>query len=148
MRTILLLLIVISCGGCVTAGSQNVVVEGHTYRLVTGDGLRTAFAGQKIRYPNPHGRGGGIISSVPRCDGFYPDGRYVSCGDRIPVIRGTYRVSRDSVCVYRGWGKERCYQLYRSKAGDYLLGHPGEQTALERIHLVPAGDDTVAPRMF
>ena len=148
MRTISLLLTVALCGGCVTAGAQRVVVEGQTFRLVTGDKLRAAFAGQKIRYSDPYELGGGVISSVPKCDGFYTDGRYLSCGDRVPVIHGTYRVTKDSVCIDKGWGKERCYQLYRSKAGDYLLGHPGERPALESIRLVPAADDTVAPRMF
>ena len=148
MRTITLLLTVVLCGGCVSAGSQQVLVEGRTFRLVTGEKLRAAFSGQKIRYPHPYDLGGGVISSAPKCDGFYPDGRYLSCGDRVPVIHGTYRVTQDSVCIDKGWGKERCYQLYRSRAGDYLLGHPGEQPALEPIRLVPAADDTVAPRMF
>lgn len=148
MRTIILLITVVLCDGCVTAGSQKVIVEGHTFRLVTGEKLRAALAGQKIRYPDPYRYGPEILSSVPKCDGFYPDGRYLSCGDRVPVIHGTYRITQDSVCTDLGWGKERCYHLYRSKAGDYLLGHPGEQPALEPIRLVPAADDTVAPRMF
>ena len=110
--------------------------------------MRAAFAGHKIRYPDPYNLGGGIISTVPRCDGFYADGRYVSCGDRVPVIHGTYRVSQDALCIVRAWGKERCYKLYRSEHRDYLLAHPGEKPALEPISLVPAADEVVAPRMF
>ena len=148
MRTVLLLLTVVLFGGCVTAGPHRMVVKGQTFRLVTGEKLRAAFVGQKIRYPDPYGLGSGVISSTPKCDGFYTDGRYLSCGDRVPFIHGTYRVTHDSVCIDKGWGKERCYQLYRSKSGEYLLGHRGEQPALEPIRFVPAADDTVAPRMF
>ena len=148
MRPIAFLVTMILLGGCVCIGSQKVIFRGQTFGLVTGERLRAAFAGQKIRYSDPYDLGGGVISSVPKCDGFYTDGRYVSCGDRVPVIHGTYRVSQDALCIEKGWGKERCYQLYRSKAGDYLLGHPGEQPALEPINLVPAADDSVAPRMF
>src|ERR1700740_3051193 len=99
MRPIVIFLSVVLLGGCVTPGSDNVVVKGEKFRLVTGEQLRTVFVGQKIRYPDPYRYGPQITSSVPKCDGFYPDGRYLSCGDRVPVVHGTYRVLRDSVCV-------------------------------------------------
>ena len=141
------IVLALALAGCVAAQrSPSVSYEGAAYHLVTGKRLNTAFVGKKIRYPDPYRMGDIILISSARCDGFYPDGRYLSCGDRVPRREGTFEIYSDRVCVIVG-GSSRCYQLYRSRTGLYLLGHPREQPSFEPISFVPAADDTVAPRM-
>lgn len=125
---------------------RTVMFDGARYRLVTGNRLRAAFVGKKIRYRDPHREGQIVLTSSIRCDGFYPDGRYVSCGDRVPRPMGRYEIRGDRVCVTIS-GPWRCYTLYRSAAGADLLGHPGEEPAFEPIAFVLAADETVAPGM-
>ena len=138
---------VLVLAGCTPVDrSGKIIFEGQPYRLVTGKHLRAAIVGQKIRYPDPYRMGEIVLTSSIRCDGFYPDGSYLTCGDRVPRRWGKYTVSNDRVCITLG-GPSRCYQLYQNRTGHYLLGHPGELPPVERIGLVPAADDTVAPSM-
>lgn len=146
VRTFGFILALPASAGCVAERPRTVSFEGSTYRLVTGKPLRAAFVGNKIRYPDPHGTGE-IVVSATRCDGFYPDGAYLSCGDRVPRVTGTFKVHKDRICI-AVFRRTFCYQLYRNPAGRYLLGHPGEQPEFEPVSFVPAADESVAPRMY
>ena len=106
-----------SLGGCATNGPAPRIVryQGEDYRLLRGEALRSAVVGSSFGYrPSPED-----VVINRRCDVFDADGRtYYSCSDRVPRTYGTYRVREDRFCatVY-----SRCWSLFRSRGGEYLL---------------------------
>jgi hypothetical protein len=144
-RTFCILMALAGSAGCVSAGGPRTVdYEGTSWRLVTGQQLRIAFVGNKIRYPDPQREGDIVLVSSTRCDAFFPDGRYVTCGDRVSRPTGTYEVRNDRICA-RMTRRLRCWQLFQSDTGRYLLGHPGEQPSVEPVSLVPVADSSAPP---
>ena len=73
MRPIAFLVTMILLGGCVCIGSQKVIFRGQTFGLVTGERLRAAFAGQKIRYSDPYDQVG-LSRRYPSAMDFTPTG--------------------------------------------------------------------------
>jgi hypothetical protein len=131
--------------GCASLNDGSVTTfDGASYRQVRGEALRTAFVGNKIRYPDPQRMGEIVLTSAARCDAFFPDGRYVTCGDRAPIIHGTYAVQDDRVCA-TVLERARCWQLFRGRSGEYLLSQLAEHPIFERIDFVSVNDRTAPP---
>ena len=106
--------------GCTTTGSKQILFNNTTYSLVSGSELRSSFVDKKVRYPDPRRLGDIVLSNSIRCDAFYQNGRYVTCGHRITRPTGTYEVQKNRVCIDL-YSRIRCVELYRSQGGDYLL---------------------------
>ena len=137
-------ILVFVVAACATTESNQVRLGHITYALVTGAELRSSFVGKKIRYLEPQIINDIVIISSPRCDAFYPDGQYVTCGDRHPRPTGTYEMQEDRVCIDSG-SRAMCIKLFRSQGGKYLLRDPRYGAALKPVSFVPISDETVPP---
>ncbi len=105
--------------------------DGKIYTQLIGEGLREAVEGKRVRYPQ---LSGDIVVSNEPCDIFGWAGHYVTCGDRVPRIYGTYLFFHDRVCATVG-GAERCWKFYRDGKGEYLIGRTPDPVLLQPIEL-------------
>jgi hypothetical protein len=123
---------------CTAGAGGRLSYEGAVYRQLTGRQLRLAIVGHALTLPPPRGDAFVVTSHV--CYLFHPGGAYGQCGDRVPLVSGTYALANDRVCARLGAAADpTCWLLYGGPDGRYLLRRvsPADDALPARVILAP-----------